>query len=514
MAASRVASGILVSRALGLVRERVFAHYFGNGPLADAWKAALRVPNVLQNLLGEGSLSASFIPVYARLLENGEEREAGRVAGAVLGLLASTAGALALVGSVAAPVLVRAVAPGFTGDGREEIFTVVVRLLFPMAALLVISAWSLSILNTHRRFFVSYVAPAFWNLAMISVLIAAAGREVVGTDLLVALAWGALAGGAAQLLFHVPFLARHMRHVRLSLNVRAAAVRRVVRNIIPVVLARGGVNLSALLDTALASLLATGAVGMLAYAQTLYLLPISVFGMSVAAAALPELARDRETGLAKVGERTEGASRTVLYWMIPIAAGYVALSGSVMAVYETGQFGGDDVSVTGWVLAAYALGLPASGTSRTLASAFYAVGDTRRPASIALVRIALSAVVGVALMFPLDRIQVGELRLGAVGLAGGAAAGAWVELGLLRSHVRRQWPGLRLGGGRLLRYAFSTALSIGVGLLLHRLTGSMHPLVAAAATILPVGVTYVFVTTRMGISPLRWVGGRGDPETR
>ncbi|MYG81383.1 MAG: murein biosynthesis integral membrane protein MurJ, partial [Gemmatimonadetes bacterium] len=175
MAASRVAAGILLSRILGLLRDRAFAHYFGASALADVWKAALRIPNFLQNLLGEGSLSGSFIPVYARLLEEGREEEAGRVAGAVLGLLTRAAGVLAAAGVWVAPLLADVIVPGYSEDGRREALIPLLRILFPMTGVLVISAWALGILNSHRRFFVSYVAPAVWNLAMIVALIVAGG---------------------------------------------------------------------------------------------------------------------------------------------------------------------------------------------------------------------------------------------------------------------------------------------------------------------------------------------------
>jgi len=149
--AARVAAGILVTRVLGYVRERVFAHYFGNGAAADAFRAALRIPNALRNLLGEGTLSASFIPVYAQL--NEDNKEAARaLAGAILGLLLLASGLLAVIGIAFAPAITAIVAQGFDGP-RRELTTVLVRILFPMTGLMVVSAWCLGILNTHRRFF-------------------------------------------------------------------------------------------------------------------------------------------------------------------------------------------------------------------------------------------------------------------------------------------------------------------------------------------------------------------------
>ena len=504
MAASRVAAGILVSRIFGFAREIVFAHHFGTSPLADAWRAALRIPNVLQNLLGEGTLSASFIPVYVRLLEEGREKEAGRAAGAVLGLLATVAGVLAALGVWTAPWLAPLIAPGFEGDGRADILVSLLRLLFPMTGVLVVSAWALGILNSHRRFFVSYVAPALWNLAMIVAVVGAAGRGVLGADLILAMAWGALAGGVLQLFFQLPFLLRFLKHVVPSIRARIEGVREIVTNLVPVVAARGAVNLSALVDTNLASRLTAGSVGMLGYAQILYMLPISLFGLSVAAAELPEMSRDRAAGVKAVRERTERAVGTVLFWMIPITAGYIVFQEEIMAIYRTGgAFGEADAVAAGAVLGAYALGLSASGTSRVLSSAFFALGNTRTPARIAYARILVSAAVGVALMFPLDRLTVGDLGLGAAGLAVGASVGAWMELALLRRSLAGRLSGLSLGGSRVVRFVLAALVATAVGLVPKLLLPPIQPVVDAVAAILPVALTYLWVAHALGVSPER-----------
>lgn len=510
MAAPRVAAGILVSRVLGLVRESVFAHYFGNGALADAWRAGLRIPNVIQNLLGEGSLSASFIPVYVRLLEEGREREAGRVAGAVLGLLCLVAGLLAAAGAWGAPFLAGIIAPGFADDGRADVLAALLPILFPMVALLVVSAWALGILNSHRRFFVSYVAPALWNVAIITALLAGAARGLMGLDLLLAMAWGALGGGALQLFFQLPFAARHLKRVVPSLGRGVAALREVVRNFVPLFAARGAVNLSALLDVFLASLLAEAAVSMMGYAQTLYLLPISLFGMSIAAAELPELSRDRVAGLEAVGERTRSAVAKVLFWLIPSAVGYVFFGDEVTAflrILPTGEFGAGDAAAVGMLLAAYAAGLPASGTSRVISSAFYALGDTRTPARIAYLRITVSALVGIALMFPLEGWIVGGLAMGAAGLALGATAGAWLELYLLGGRLRQRLPGPVLTGGPVWRYLAAAAVAALAGWGAGALVPAVHPLASAAAALLPFGLTYLGIAAAMGISPVKLRGG-------
>src|SRR5689334_23154410 len=161
-AAGLVAAGILLSRVAGFVRQYVFAHFFGNGAAADAFNAALKIPNLLQNLFGEGVLSASFIPVYAALLGRGDDEEATRVADVVGTLLALAMTALVVVGVVTTPYLIDGIAPGFTGEKREATIRLV-RILFPGVGVLVLSSWCLGILNSHRRFFLSYAAPVVWS---------------------------------------------------------------------------------------------------------------------------------------------------------------------------------------------------------------------------------------------------------------------------------------------------------------------------------------------------------------
>src|SRR5688500_9543215 len=174
-AAFFVGLGIFLSRVIGLIRERVVATYFGTGLHADVFSAGLRMPNVLQNLLGEGTLSASFIPVYSELLGQGRTKDAGRLAGAMFALLVGIAGVISLLGVLLAPVLVSVFTPGFAGQ-RRELMIGIVRIIFPMPGVLVLSAWSLGILNSHRQFFIPYFAPVLWNAAIIGALLTFAGR--------------------------------------------------------------------------------------------------------------------------------------------------------------------------------------------------------------------------------------------------------------------------------------------------------------------------------------------------
>lgn len=504
-AAGRVGAGIFLSRLLGFVRDRVFAHFFGTSEFADAWRAALRTPNVIQNLLGEGTLSASFIPVYAEFLEQGREEEAGRFAGAVLGILTAVAAGLALVGMVAAPWLVGLFF--FEWDADKQALTVeLVRILFPMTAVLVVSAWALGVLNSHRRFFVSYVAPVAWSVAQIAAMVAGAlWWSMGGRDLVVALAWGALAGGVFQFGVQLPFVVGLLKGFRLSLGRRVAGVREAVRAFVPVVMARGVVNLSGWADVVLAAMLAEGAVAVLGYAQTFYVLPISLFGMSVAASELPELSRMRSQDREVLAGRVAHALRTVSFFVIPSVVGYLLLGDVIVAaLFQTGAFDTAQSLVTWAVLAGYTLGLAASTRSRVLSSAFYALRDTRTPARVATLRVVVSALVGVALMFPLDRYGFPSLRLGAMGLALGASVGAWLEYGLLTRALRNRVGSHGPGSGPLVRMTLAAVVAGAAGVLLQVVLPPSHPALVGLETLLAFGVVYLGLARLLGVDqPLR-----------
>ena len=493
-------AGIFLSRIFGFVRQRVFAHFFGASLFADAWGAALRMPNVVQNLLGEGTLSASLIPVYAELLQEGREEEAGRFAGAALGILTAVASALALLGVLLAPLLVRLLFWAWSPE-KQAITITLVRILFPMTGMLVVSAWALGILNSHRRFFVSYVAPVLWNLAQIGALVAFGVYLAFGPrSLVIALAWGALVGGVLQFAVQIPFVIPYLKGFRLSLGRNVPGVREAIRNFTPVVAARGVVNLTGWIDTVLAGLLATGAVALLGYAQTFYMLPISLFGMSVAASELPELSRMRAEADAALAQRVSAALRRVAWFLVPSTLGYLLLGDLVVgALYETGAFGTADTLATWAILAAFSLGLSATASSRVLSSAFYALHDTRTPARIAYLRVTVASVSGFLLMFPMDHLSIASRHLGAAGLALGASLGGWVEYLLLRRALGRRIGAHGPGASSTLRVALAAAAAVGAGVVLQLVLPPAHPALAAVETLVPVGVVYLAATAALGV---------------
>jgi putative peptidoglycan lipid II flippase len=435
-----VASGIFLSRVAGLIRDRVFAHYFGNSDAADVFKAAFRIPNFLQNLFGEGVLSASFIPVYARLLASNDKEEARKTAGAVAALLALSTSLLVLLGVLTAPWLIDAIAPGFHGEKRQ-LTILLVRILFPGAGLLVGSAWCLGVLNSHRKFFLSYTAPVLWNIAMIAGMIAfGAGRAQ--NSLVVITAWASVVGSALQVAVQLPMVLKLLGGLKLSLAHQAENVRTVIRNFFPVFISRGVVQISGYIDAFLASFLPTGAVAALAYAQTLYTLPVSLFGMSVSAAELPVMS-------GAVGEADEVARllrgrlnaglRQITFFVVPSVVGFLVLGDVIVAaIYQTGRFTHADVLYVWGILAGSTVGLLASTLGRLYSSGFYALRDTRTPLRFAIVRVLLTTILGYLGALPLPRLLGIEPRWGVVGLTISAGIASWVEFTLLQRGIRRR----------------------------------------------------------------------------
>ncbi|MEO1065458.1 MAG: murein biosynthesis integral membrane protein MurJ [Actinomycetota bacterium] len=540
--ASLVAAGIALSRVAGLIREVLLGSALGNSGPADALRAAIRLPNLLQNLLGEGVLSASFIPVHSRLLEEGRRDEARRVAAGVLGFLTLAAGLVALVIVVLARPLTAVLATGFSGD-RFELTVELTRIIAVGTAVLVPSAWCLGVLNSHRRFFVSYVAPVAWNAVQIAVLVVIVAREWAERDAAEAVAWALVVGGVAQLLVQLPFVWRLEGPIRPHLDRRLDGVRETLRRFVPAVIGRGSAQLAAFIDLWLASLLATGAVAAIAYAQVLYLLPISLFAMSVAAAELPELSRLGLDDRDGVVERTARGLRRILVFVTFTAIAYVLAGGVIVAaVFERGRFDGDDTVLVGTVLGAFGLALVPTACSRLLQNALFAVGDVSGPARISVVRMAVGAGVGGVLMLSFDRMLVidGEitgylnlgdplgllpesirengdlpLRLGAVGLALGAAVAAWVELIALRRRLAGHLGEVSLIGRSVTSFVAASIAASALMLVAIVASRGVPDLARLVVVLGPAGVVYLVVLHLGGVrevddvvGPVRRVLGR------
>lgn len=464
--AALVAAGILLSRLMGLIRQKLLAHVFGSGLEMAAFSAATRIPNVLQNLLGEGVLSASFIPVYAGLRAKQADDEAVRVAGAVFGLLSLLVAGLVALGLVAAPMLVGVIAPGYTGEAYE-LTVQLVRIIFPATGVLVLSAWCLGILNSHKRFFLSYAAPVVSSLAVI-VAVAIFRHDEVRT-LIVRIAWATVAGAVLQFVVQLPSVLRLLGRLRASPSFSLPAVRSIFSRFVPAVAARGVVQISAWVDTAYASLITERAVSALTYSQTIALLPVSLFGMSISAAELPDMSADATKSAAErdglLRERLKAGLERMSFFVVPSAVAFIALGDLISgALLQGGKFTARDSRYVWYILIGSGIALMAQTSGRLFSSAFYALKDTRTPLIFAAIRVTL----GIALGYYAVRIFPGQVglptELGAVFVTVTTSVTAWLEMLLLRRALARHLGGVPSIAGYLSRLWFSAALAASVAL--------------------------------------------------
>jgi putative peptidoglycan lipid II flippase len=490
-----VAAGILLSRIAGFVRLRAFAYYFGQqSDAADAFNAAFRIPNFLQNLFGEGALSASFIPVYSALVAREDRREADRLAGAVASILALVVSVIVLAGVLTTPFLIAVIAPGFSGEKRELTIQLV-RILFPGAGLLVLSAWCLGVLNSHYRFLLSYTAPVLWNAAMIGTLVVYGHAEL--PRLAVLLAWGSVAGSALQFVIQVPVVLRVAPHLKFSFSV-SENVRTVTRNFVPAFISRGVVQVSAYIDTLLASLLPTGAITGLANAQLLYTLPVSLFAMSVSAAELPAMSGvlgADAAGLETIRRRLDSGLRQIAFFVLPSAFAFLALGDVIAAgILQTGRFSYSDAVYVWGILAGSAIGLLASTLGRLYSSTYYALRDTRTPLHYALARVALGTVMGYFFAIPLPRLLGIPAIWGAAGLTFSSGMAGWLEMLLLRRKLNTRIGRTGLPGGLVLKLIAAATMAAAGAWAVKIVLPVVHPILAALLILGTFGLVYLGMT--------------------
>jgi putative peptidoglycan lipid II flippase len=325
-------------------------------------------------------------------------------------------------------------------EQTRELTTKLVRILFPMSGVLIIGAWFLGVLNSHGRFFLPFVAPAIWNITQVAGLLLAAR---LGSDRLAeALAWSALMGAVLQVAVQIP-LARRLSGVGTpSLEFSHEPVRRVGRNTLPVISSQGVLQISSLVDIMLASLAGPGAMAALGYSQRLAYLPISLFGISVAAAALPAMSRLSRAELLR--ERLVGNWLQVLFFVLPAAIVLLMFGDLVVGlVYQRGEFSSDSSDLVAAVLAAYAVGLVAASSIKLFAAGFHAMQDTTTPMRIAVVSVLVAVGISVLLTVTFRRAGIGSYS--AIGIALGSAAGSWTNLVLLWALLGRRLDGLFSG---------------------------------------------------------------------
>jgi putative peptidoglycan lipid II flippase len=404
------------------------------------------------------------------------------------------------VGILFAPAVVSVIAPGFEGP-RRELTVFLTRILFPGAAVFVFSAWCLGILNSHRRFFLSYAAPVAWNLAMIAALLVY--RRSAPADLAVKIAWASVVGAALQFLVQLPVVLRVAPSLRFWLGRGNESVRRVLRNFAPAFIGRGVVQINAFVDQFIASFLPVGAVSLLFYSRTLSMLPISLFAMSVSAAELPEMSSALgtvEETAATLRSRLETGLRRIAFFVIPSAVAFLAIGDVIAAaLFQAGRFTAKDTLFTWGILAAASLGLLATSLARLYSSVFYALHDTKSPLRFALVRVVLAGTVGYLMAMHLPRVLGIEAQWGAAALALASSFAGWVELALLRSRLNARIGKTGVASGTLVSLLAAALVAAAAGFGIKILTLGMHRLIVAALVLGAFGILYFLLAHALGI---------------
>ncbi|MBP8004951.1 MAG: murein biosynthesis integral membrane protein MurJ [Elusimicrobia bacterium] len=451
--AGTVSFATLLSRVLGYVRDALVAAAFGGGGLTDAFYAAFRIPNLLRRLLGEGPLTAAFVPLFTHRLETGEGGEARRFFQTLFSTLGLLLTGLVILGIVFAPQLVGVVAWGFRTDPEKFDLTVrLTRVMFPFVLFVCLAAVSSGALNALGHFFVPALAPAMLSVAEIAFIFF---LFKLWTNPLDGLAVSALVGGVLHFAVLLPLLHREKMPLRWHWEPRHPEVRRVGLALLPAVWGLSVDQISAFIDTLCASFLMEGSVTALYNSNRLMQLPLALFGIAMSTAALPSLSASLARGDARETKETLNLSlRLVFFTVVPAMVGLIALGTPIVQIlFEHGRFTPRATALTASALAGYALGLPAYAAVKVLASAFYAMKDTRTPVRVANISMGVNIAGNLMLMGP----------WGVGGLAFATAIASVVNAALLFWLLRRRL-GL-LGGRRLaLSLARAAAASLFMGL--------------------------------------------------
>jgi len=387
----------LISRILGLLRDVVFARYFGAQLVMDAFLVANRIPNMLRRFFAEGAFSAGFVPVMARYRENHGHDDAREFIDAMSGTLGVVLFVVTLLGVVAAPLLVLVVAPGFVGEGGDlELAALMLRFTFPYLLFVSLTAFAGSILNTYGRFGVPAFTPVLLNIVLIAAAVWLSPRL---EQPIMALAYAVLIAGVFQLLFQLPFLAKIHVLPKPKWAPGHAGVKRAIKLMVPAIFGSSAAQINVLLGGIIASLLPVGSISYLYFSDRLMEFPLGIFGIALGTVTLPYLSRLWAKGDKKTFTQTlDWSLKLALLIALPAAIGlFVLAEPLVTALFFGGVFDEHAVRMTAMALQAYAVGLIGFSFVKILAPAYFARENTRTPVRIALSALLVNFILSVGL---------------------------------------------------------------------------------------------------------------------
>jgi putative peptidoglycan lipid II flippase len=431
-AAGIVGSATAVSRVMGYVRDMVMSWFFGTSALADAFYVAYRIPNLLRELLAEGSMSAAFIPIFTETLTKGTKEEAKQLANAVFARLLVILLIVTGLGILFAPLVVKAIAPGWIRNARDNEILLAVsltRIMFPYLLFIGLAALTMGMLNSMRAFLMPALSPVMLNVMVIASVLTLAPfmpSPIMGA------AVGVMLGGMCQFLIQVPGLRKRGMMPTPRFRPSHPAVPRIGRLAVPIVVSSSVTQVNILIGTILASFLPTGSISYLYYAMRFIQFPLGIFGVSVATAVLPTLSTQAARGeMKEFRETVSQGLRLVFFIMFPAIAGIIAFRLPIVNVLlQHGEFSRSSTLGTATALLYYAVGLWAFAGVRIISQAFYSLQDTRTPVKIAIIAVLTN--------ISLSALFVFRTPLAHGGLALATSLAAMLNVGLLTIRLRKK----------------------------------------------------------------------------
>ncbi len=496
-----VSIAVFMSRITGLLRESVMARLFGAGLIYDAFMLGFRIPNLTRDLFAEGALSSAFVPTFTEYLSKRSKEEAARLANLVATALIIVVGAVCAAGMIFAPTLVHLLAPGFAAvPGKFELAVTMTRIMFPFLLLVALAAQAMGVLNACNRFGVPAMASTFFNIGSVGfgIVLGIWLGPLLHLSRIEGMAIGVVLGGGLQLVWQLPSLHRLGFRFHLMLNWSDPGLQRILRLMVPAILGNAAVQINVMVNTNFASTIydpvrgLDGPVSWLSYAFRFMQLPLGLFGVAMASATLPSIARSVAQGHMDEFRRTLSHSLgTVFLLTIPSSVGLMVLGKSIIgAIYQGGRFQLYDTQQTALALSYYAIGLMGYAALKVLSPAFYALDDARTPMLVSLASILINyagastmvrlaglrhaglalstsavALFGFVVLFAILRKRIGGIygreltaRVGKIALAAGMMGAAI----FVSSRGMEMW----LGVSQMARLA-DLAVSLPIGLLVY-----------------------------------------------
>ncbi len=431
--ASTVSLGTLISRVLGYVRDMLIAYFFGASMAADAFFVAYKIPNLLRRLLGEGSLSTSFIPVYTQFLTNRGEEEARELLRTVIGAFGILFIILTGLGIIFAEPIVSIIAPGFAGDPEKFGLTVLLtRIMFPFLIAIGLGAIILGVLNSWKLFFIPAIAPAMLNISEIVFMLFVVPRLAVP---IIGLAIGVVTGGFAQMLFQLVPVIKKSGGITPIIDLSHPGLKRIGKLMLPAIVGLSIMQVNSFVDTICATLLEAGSVTHLYYGNRLMQLPLALFGTAVATVSLPVMSENAaKKELFQLKKTLSASLKMISFLILPATTGFIVFGTPIVnMLFQRGRFLASDTAATAWVLIFYAGGLIFFSGVKAFVSAFHSLQDTKTPVKIA------SFAMGVNVMLNIFVVTNKSLKefFSAGGLALATSLAALINFTLLFLFFRR-----------------------------------------------------------------------------